>query len=307
MPPPAARLWTKVHYKAKRYPIQIGKMKRCPFMMALRVLPMTLLAFVSPSALAFNSVAGDPILDRFNFDFGTFFYGSGTEVTLNGAYGERGAPIDLEHQLGFKDATRFRLDAYWRFTAHQRLRLIYFSADRSTSRQISKTINYGNATYPVGVTVNSENKVSIAELAYEYDFIVRRNFSLGANVGIHNLDFALGLSANTAASANLAPGSLYQKGAVDGPMPMFGLATIWRVAPSLYFTGDAQFLRVTVHPYSGTLQDYAATLVWQPTRHFGLGVGYDLFRLTASVDATNFRGRLGWRYNGPRAFVSASF
>lgn len=268
---------------------------------------LLLLSLAASNLHAFESVAGDPILNRFGIDVGTFFYGSGTTVTLNGSSGQRGVPIDLEHQLGFTQATRFRFDGYWRITRHQRLRVAYFDASRHRSKTIDADLHFGNTTYPVGATVSAENSISVAELAYEYDFFTRDNFLLGANLGIHNIKFGLALAANTRTSSSTSTVSLYQKASADGPMPLVGLAAIWRLTPQFYATLEAQFLKITVNPYSGTLQDFAATAVWQATRHFGVGAGYDFFRIVADVNSPQFNGSLAWRYHGPRVFVSGSF
>ena len=272
-----------------------------------RALSALLLLLSTSPSLAFESIAGDPIFDRFNISIGTFFYTSGTQVTLNGAFGTRGVPVDLENQLGFKDVNRFRIDGYWRITTHQRLRFLYFDASRHSSKTISDTIHYGDTTFPIGATVSAKNKVTVGELAYEYDFFVRKNWSLGASLGIHNIDFGLRLSANTTTPTTSQTQSLNQNASADGPLPMIGLAGIWRPKSWLYFTLGAQALKVTVNPYSGTLQDYSVSAVWQPTKHFGVGAGYDYFRMNTSVSKLSFNGDLGWRYSGARVFVSGSF
>jgi hypothetical protein len=261
-------------------------------------------------AFAFAGDGGDPIRDEFNIDLGTFFYGSGTTISLNNTFtpnGTAGTPIDAERALGFHDSKRFRLDAYWRFTKHQRIRVIYFDASREASKILEQTFTFGRYTFPVGAAATTQNNVSIAELAYEYDFLVRDNFSLGASIGIHNFDYSLGINAATTVAAPNMPTSISQTASADGPMPLIGLAAIWRVTPEVYFTGLAQGLKVTVNPYSGTLQNYGMTVTWQPFRHFGVGAGYDYFSLRAGVNAHTFNGDLDWNYSGPRVFVSGSF
>lgn len=275
---------------------------------ALRCALWVLLFSMSASpSFAFQSIVGDPIFDRFNISVGTFFYTSGTQVTLNGAFGTRGVPVDLENQLGFKDVNRFRLDGYWRFTTHQRLRFMYFDATRHSTKTISQDIHYGDTTFPIGATVSARNKVTVGELVYEYDFLVRQKFSLGASFGIHNIDFGLRLSANTTTGTSSQTQSLNQNASADGPMPLIGLAGIWRPESWLYFTVGAQALKVTVNPYSGTLQNYSLSAVWQPTKHFGVGAGYDYFRMNAGVSKFSFNGDLGWRYSGARVFLTGSF
>jgi hypothetical protein len=277
--------------------------------MRLRALVVWSVAMLAqpPLALAFDAVPGNPILDRFNIDVGTFYYGTGTTITLNGTYGQRGVPINLEHDLGLKDVNRFRLDAYWRITKHQRLRILYFQADRRATRSIDRTIQYGNATYPVNTTIAARNIESIAALGYEYDFFVRDHVSIGANIGIHNLKFDLGLTGTAATSGGAHTAGVSQSASADGPLPLIGLAGIFRVNPWLYFTATVQGLKVKVNPYSGSLWDVGGTMVWQPFRHFGIGAGYDFFRLSADVNKPSFNGSLTWRYSGPRVFFSGSF
>jgi len=282
-------------------------MGRRVFVCYLRPLTALTLSVLAPVALAFDSVAGNPILDRFSFDIGTYLYGSGTTVTLNGQSGERGFPIDLEHDLGFENVNRFRIDGYWRITKHQRLRLMYFQVDRQTTKTLQRTLQYGNYTYPVSASVSASNDVSVASLAWEYDFFVRDHVSLGANIGVHNLDFKLALSGSATGPNGTRTPEASQTGSADGPLPMLGLAGIFRASSRFYFTADLAALKVTVNPYSGTLTDFGATAVWRPFNHFGVGAGYDFFRLTASVDADRFNGRLDWRYSGPRVFFNASF
>lgn len=263
---------------------------------------------VQPSlSLAFDAVPGNPILDRFNIDIGTYYYGTGTTITLNGAYGDRGVPLDAEHEFGLHDVNRFRLDAYWRITKHQRVRILYFKADRQATRSIDRTIQFGNATYPANATVTAQNNVTIAELAYEYDFFVRDHISLGANLGIHNLSYKLALTGTAMTNGGTTTSQVSQSASANGPLPMIGLAGIFRVSPQFYFTAGVQGLKVTVNPYSGSLWDVGGTAVWQPFTHFGIGGGYDFFRLTADVNAHSFNGSLTWRYSGPRVFLSASF
>lgn len=268
----------------------------------------SLALLVQPSlSLAFDAVAGNPILDRFNIQVGPYFYGTGTTVTLNGTFGQAGVPIDMEHELGIGDVNRFRLDGYWRVTKHQRLRFLYFRANRQATRTLDRTIQFGNATYPINATITAQSKVWIGELTYEYDFFVREHVSLGASLGIHNMNFKLSLMGNATTNGGTRAADISQSASANGPLPMIGLAGIFRVNSKVYFTAGMQGLKVTVNPYSGTLWDLGGTVVWQPFTHFGIGAGYDFFRLTAHVNDHSFNGSLSWRYGGPRVFLSGSF
>jgi len=59
--------------------------------------------------------------------------------------------------------------------------------------------------------------------------------------------------------------------------------------------------------YDGDLQNYRATLTWQPRKWLGLGIGYDWFSADLDVDATKFDGNANWTFSGPMAYYSVSF
>ena len=65
---------------------------------------------------------------------GGFLLSTDTELRVDGA--TRGTEIDTERDLGLEDSDRFRLDAYWRMTPRQKIRLMYFD----TSQEATKTL-----------------------------------------------------------------------------------------------------------------------------------------------------------------------
>ena len=246
--------------------------------------------------------SGNPLTDRFSVNVGTFFLTTGTNVRVDSASGS-GSDVDVERDLGIADTDSIRIDAYWRFAARHKVRLLYFDTSRTSSRQIDHDIVFKGTTYPASIAVNTRLQTKVAEIAYEYAFLRADNYELAGTIGIHNLRFELGLEA-TAATASV---SLANTANADGPLPVIGLRGVWRFAEHVHLDGQMQFFRFSIDPYDGRLEDYNIALVWMPLKRLGLGVGYNGFVTRVNVNADRFDGRLRWHYGGARVFASFSF
>jgi hypothetical protein len=246
--------------------------------------------------------SGDPLTDRFSISLGTFFLETNTTVRVDGQ-GTRGTQVDLERDLGLSNVTRFRADAYWRFKERHKLRVMYFETRQSSSRQIDREIEFRGTAYPVNAEVAVNFNTTVVELAYEYAFIRRDTWELGGSVGIHNLKFDLGLSASGTSLSSM----LSQSATANGPLPVVGLHGVWRINDWLYADAQAQFFKISISPYDGSISDYMAALVWQPFRHLAFGAGYNYFQTRLNVNGDRFDGQMRWNYGGARVFINASF
>jgi hypothetical protein len=263
---------------------------------------MSLLAVLGSSAARGEGL--NPLEDRFSLSLGTFMLGTDTQIRVDGTTG-RGTEIDTERDLGLHDADRFRVDGYWRFADRHKLRVLYFDTKNSASRTLDRDLNVGETTFPINLTIDASFETRVTELAYEYAFVRRDNYEIAGTVGIHDLHFGLDVSAtqqNTTQTLELS-----RDANASGPLPVIGFRGIWRFHPNFYLDAQAQFFKISLDPYDGRLDDYTASVVWTPFKHFGLGVGYNEFVTHVDVSADRFNGNLRWRYGGARIFVTASF
>jgi hypothetical protein len=244
----------------------------------------------------------NPLTNRFSISAGTFFLDTSTRVRVDGE-ASTGTEVNLGRDLGLGNVDRFRVDAYWRFKERHKLRAMYFDTSQSGSRQITKEITFQDTTYPIDAEVSARFDTTVTELAYEYAFVRKETWELTGSFGLHNLKFKLGLSASGATQA----ASLSNSASADGPLPVLGLRGVWRITDSLYADAQAQFFKISVSPYDGRLEDYAASLVWQPLRHVAFGAGYNEFVTRLEVSGSRFKGDMRWRYGGARVFITASF
>jgi hypothetical protein len=264
-----------------------------------RLPPIALLLAAAP--FLSRAEAGNPLTDTLSLGIGTFILNTNTDVRVDGN-GIAGTEFNVEHDLGVGDTDRFRIDGYWRFAKRHKIRVMYFDADRSVSHVLTREITFRGATYPINAEVDTRFQTTIAEVAYEYAFVRTDRWELAGSVGIHDLDFKLGLSGRFGA----LQASTSQSASANGPLPVVGLEGTWRLTDSLYIDAQAQFFKISINPYDGRVEDYNASLVWQPLRHVALGAGYDDFVTRVDVTGSSFDGSLRWRYSGARIFVTVS-
>ena len=250
-----------------------------------------------------------PLNDRFSVSLGTFFMGSDTNVRADAfESGRSGTPFNFEDTFGLDDETVFRIDATWRSGRRHILRAMYFNSDRSISNVIREQIDFGDATFSVDSEVRADFQFDITELAYEYVFMDRDRYQLGASFGIHNAGFRIGLSSDPTSQGGTAASSISESIHTNAPLPVLGLRGRWRLTEDFYAIAHAQYFRLAFDAYEGDIQDYEAALVWQATRHVGVGAAYNLFRTQVETDDfDNFEGLLRWQYSGAQLFMRMSF
>ena len=259
-----------------------------------------LLAAVAPAA---HADAGNPLNDRFNFQLGGFLLSTETTLRVDGGL-RTGTEINSERDLGLKDSDRFRLDGYWRIAPKHKVRVMYFDTKNEADKTLERTIIFNDQQYDIGLDVHTKVETSVIELAYEYTFLKRDTYDLSGSFGIHNLKFDTSLSGEL--NGNPLP-NLSNSAQANGPLPVLGLHGVWRFNDQFYIDAMAQFFKISVDVYDGSVTDLTASAVWQFSRHWGVGAGWNNFITKVDVDGDNFNGSLRWRYGGARIFVTASF
>jgi hypothetical protein len=254
-------------------------------------------------APALHAEAGDPLSDRFNFQLGGFLLSTETTLRVDGEF-SRGTEIDTERDLGLKDSDRFRIDAYWRIARKHKIRLMFFDTSNEADKTLERTIEFLGQQYDVGLDVHAKSETQVTELAYEYTFMKRDTYDLSGSLGIHNLKFETSLGGEL--NGNPLP-NLQNTAEANGPLPVLGVHGVWRFNDQFYIDAMIQYFTISFEEYDGSVTDYTASAVWQFSKHFGVGAGWNNFITKVDVDGDQFNGHLRWRYGGARIFVTASF
>jgi hypothetical protein len=240
-------------------------------------------------------------------DVGGFFSSTDIQVRLDGEGGRVGDAVDFDDSFGLDRFERFRFDGLWRIKGKHSLRGTYFKNNQSATRALDREIDFGDETYPFGTATTARWELEVMQLSYEYAFKRDDNYELAAGIGVHMLDAKLGLDATVTGAGGSVSRDISQSGSTDAPLPVLGARGIWRLPHDLYFTALVQYFYVDYGDYIGSLSDLKATIVWQATPRFGVGLGYNDFRFKFRLDKDDFDGRLRWNYGGAMAFASFNF
>lgn len=249
----------------------------------------------------------DPLENPFHLTLGTFLVNSDTEVRLDGKLGT-GTPVDFDKTFGDEgDQTRFRLDGSWRFAKRHKVRAMIFSTSRTDSREFDREIEWEDEVFPVGTKVKGEVDFAVYQVAYEYLFLRRETWELGASIGIHYTTFETKLSATVETPGGMGSGTRSADADLNAPLPVIGLHGTWGLGHDLWLDATAQFFSLSIDEYSGNLQDYRIGVVWQPKSWAGVGIGYNRFAVDVDLDTSGFKGALDWSYDGPIVYYSVMF
>ncbi len=257
----------------------------------------------SPSRAADSGVPNNPALsDRFFIGLGAYLPTSSTTAQLNPSTGGVGASFNFERALGLEDQkevpalmARIRLGERWRIEAE------YFELNRRGNRTLDQEISWGDQTYPVGATVDSRLDFADARVSAGYSFFKRQDKEVGVALGFHVARYDASLS-GTVLSTPRSQGA-----AMTAPLPVlsvfgtFALTDHWSIGARL----DRFSLRYD--GYDGGITSTALDLLYQPFRHVGFGVGYRSLFLELEATKSSWNGRIDQSYQGPTAYVTASF
>ena len=210
-----------------------------------------------------------------------------------------GTSVNFEEDLGLDDrkvnATilgRVRLGERWRIEAE------YFALNRSGTRAISSTVNWGGSIYPSSSVVSSEFDSDIYRLSGGYSFIKDAQAELGVTLGFHVTDFVISLAATgigpTTANA-LAP------------LPTIGFYGSYAFTPRWLLSGRVDFFSLNYNDYDGSLVNLMAGVDYRFTRNFGVGLAYRYVDYDLTATRSSFTGSVKYEFSGPMLYVIGSF
>jgi hypothetical protein len=255
-----------------------------------------------------DEARNNPLDATFNVDLGGFFMSTDINVRLNGdETNQAGDDIDFDDTFGIGDFDRFRADGMWRIKGNHSVRGMFFTNTRSATNELSRDVNFGDETYPLGAVTTARSKMQVLQLSYDYVFRRRENYELAAGIGVHVLDASLSLDTTVTSNGGSSQRELVQSGSTNAPLPVLALRGTWLLPHNFYATALAQYFYVDYDNYVGSLSDLKATVVWQATPHVGIGVGYNDFRFKFRMDQDHFDGKLKWNYGGAMAFFTVMY
>ena len=239
------------------------------------------------------------LTDRFTIQIGAYAPQADTTAFLNSSTLARGTSISFEDDLNLTDRkTVPAILGSWRFGEKWRVEAEYFTLHRSGARALARTINWGDNTYTVGTTVNSEFNTDIYRLSVGYSFIKDNQKEFGAVLGLHATDFSATLS---------AAGVGARTGDGLAPLPTIGVYGAYAFTPKWLLTGRLDYFSMEYNQYDGSLLNFNVGVDYRFTRNFGVGLAYRHVDYDVTATKGNFNGGMNYKFSGPMIYGVASF
>jgi hypothetical protein len=237
--------------------------------------------------------------DPFTIVVGSYYPRTSTSALLTPSGGGSGVGVDFEDTLGLDDRDLVGFGGFrWRFSERWRMEVEYFKLNRSATRTLAAEVTWGDQTFAKGTTVNSIFDFSDIRANVGYSFYKTRDKELGAGFGAHV----------TKMKADVNASGIGEEGSnVLAPLPVVNLYGIFALTDQWAVSMRADWLSLSYGDYTGDIRNMALDVLYQPFRHVGFGLGARSLVIDVSIDSSNWHGSANMAFQGPIAFVTASF
>jgi hypothetical protein len=247
-----------------------------------------------------KSAVASPITDRFAIR-GTYYQPKvQTDLRLDSAAGVPGTPISAEDTLGMdNELNQGSIEMLWRLTDRQRLRIDYQKTTRSGDVLLNQLVRFGDNTYLAADRVISGMDLRMMNITYNYSFLKREKFEVGAGLGIHLVQ--------AEGSADVPTRLLRESFDVAGPFATMSVDGTWRFTKRFSANVRGQYLGGAAGKFDGSFAIYHGDVQFRFRRNLAFGLGYSKSKLDFNSTDTSFPGKLLLDISGPEAFVRVSF
>ena len=248
--------------------------------------------------------------ERLRIDVGGFFQKFETTVRIDSATTGRGTEVNLEDDLGLdSNQANFRADGYWRFGRHGRLDFAYTGWNRKAEHTIDRDITVGDTTYHAGAELESQLKVTLAELYYGYSFWNSPKFEAGLQLGFTALFNKVrfeGTGTITGGGGSTTESFSTEDRSLTAPVPAIGAHLRFTLAPGFLLSARVRGAGATIDNVKASSLQWRAGLDYYPWKNVGFGAAYDYMDITIEKQSDR-TVELDYQYGGPMAYVSIVF
>jgi len=242
-----------------------------------------------------------PGTDKWKFELGGFFPSTNTKLKIDGT--EVGDRIDLEG-LGLSDSdSLWRLDGYWRFARKHRLNFGFYQFNRDGSRRLDEEIRIGDEVFQVGFLTASEIQLDFYTIDYLYSFYQGEKWEIAGGLGVYwvGLDFSIAAALDINNNP-IVSGPVVESTDFNGPLPYLALTFEYYITPKWLAMLKGGYFQLKVGDIDGRLTTLGAKLEYQFTKRWGLGAGYDSFRIDVDIEDNNLKSNIEYNFHGLQVY-----
>jgi len=138
---------------------------------------------------------------------------------------------------------------------------------------------------------------------YLYSFYQGEKWEISGGLGAYwvDLEFSIGASLDIN-NDPIFGGPVVESTDFNGPLPYLALVFEYYITPKWLAIIKGGYFQLEVGDIDGRLTNLGAKLEYQFTKMFGLGAGYDVFRIDADIEDRNLRSSIEYSYHGFQAY-----
>jgi len=230
---------------------------------------------------------------------GVLWAESNVTANLNsGALGV-GALIDFEDDMGLDESSLIGLfDARWHFTKRWQLEVEYFKLDRDNEKQVQRTVDWGDVSIPVDALAKGTFNIEDFRVSVGYSFFRTKDKEVGIGLGAHVAKLEAGLSTRNFGS---------EFADQTAPLPFVTIYARMALTDRWLLSMRVDRLSLDTGDIDGKVFSSGLDVIYQPWRHFNIGLGYRDVNFQISSVSDDWRGKAQIQQSGPMLFVGASF
>ncbi len=241
--------------------------------------------------------------DRFHLAVGGYLVtNSETEISLSSP-SLLGISINTANDLGMDKRTNVaRIDGLYRFTPAHALEFTWYDIRRRGTKILSRDIEWNGETFPIGAQIDSQLDTEIFKLAYNYSFYHNKKVELGIGGGLHIMQIKTGLAGQTNNGDN---GNFSTS--LTAPLPVINARLRYQITPKFSYNISLDFFALDFEEYSGTFSDLDFRLLYQLSKHFGIGGGLNSNNLNLKENKNGYRLEVNNNVAGVTLFLTMNY
>ncbi|ANO34923.1 hypothetical protein BCU00_010425 [Vibrio breoganii] len=225
--------------------------------------------------------------ERLKINLGMFWIWQTDTIVAAAKEGLVGSKIHLQDDLNLDTENKnFKIDGYYRITNYHRIEFAYLSLRSDGSNELTRDITWDGQEYKVGAFVDSYSDIDIYKINYAYSFYHNEDVELSVSLGVHAMDFDVGLSTGVKVEDGSDNGIKRTGSSVDliAPLPVIGFRLDYQLAEDWKVIGSVDYFSLKIDDYSGYFLDFIISAEYSITESFATGVGFTSTSLNFSVD-----------------------
>ena len=272
----------------------------------LFIVPLFLMAalFILPCKVMAQEGYG-PGTDKWKFELGAYFPSVKTELQVD--TGDNTINVEDVLKLSENEIVG-RFDGYWRFARKHRLAFGYYRLNRDARTALDVDLDIGGETWYAGALVDSDLTMDFYQLTYLYSFYQGEKWEISGALGAYwvRLKTEIALAAEmtnpTPPPPTIGTSERFESDTFEGPLPLLGLSFDYYITPKWMATLKGSYFQLTINDYKGRITNLGAKLEYQFTKTFGLGLGYDAFRLEVEAEDADGFAKVDYKYHGVQLY-----